>query len=53
MNDLGAMQLAGLSICPADSHASIKEIADIKLLTKGGNGVIRELLNLVMDVNKT
>ena len=34
LNDLGAMQLAGLSICPADSHASIKEIADIKLLTR-------------------
>jgi YrbI family 3-deoxy-D-manno-octulosonate 8-phosphate phosphatase len=48
LNDLGVMQLAGLSICPSDSHPTIREIADITLQTKGGNGAIRELLELII-----
>jgi 3-deoxy-D-manno-octulosonate 8-phosphate phosphatase (KDO 8-P phosphatase) len=44
LNDLLAMNLCGYTACPSDSHSSIKLIADVVLKEKGGNGVIRELL---------
>jgi YrbI family 3-deoxy-D-manno-octulosonate 8-phosphate phosphatase len=48
INDKDAMQNAGITFCPADAHDSIKEIADHVLITKGGHGVIRELLDLII-----
>lgn len=45
VNDLDCMQLAGLSICPADAVALVKDYADIKLLTPGGEGCIREIID--------
>jgi len=48
INDKDAMQIAGITFCPADAHDSIKEIADHVLITKGGHGVIRELLDLII-----
>ena len=41
LNDYQVMGLCGFSVCPADSHPKIKELADIILKTKGGDGVIR------------
>ena len=46
-NDMGAMEIAGFSFCPKDSHESIKEIADHILPRNGGDGVIRELLDII------
>ena len=51
LNDYGAMQLCGISVCPADSHPKIKEISDIVLKTKGGNGAVRELLEDIMGLD--
>jgi YrbI family 3-deoxy-D-manno-octulosonate 8-phosphate phosphatase len=51
LNDYAAMQLCGYSACPADSHPKIKYIADICLNTNGGNGVVRELLEDVLNIN--
>ena len=48
-NDMGAMEIAGFSFCPKDSHESIKEIADHILPRNGGDGVIRELLDLIKE----
>jgi YrbI family 3-deoxy-D-manno-octulosonate 8-phosphate phosphatase len=47
INDIDAMALVGLSICPADSHVSIKKRAKIILYTDGGDGVVREILDLI------
>lgn len=47
INDKGAMAIAGFSFCPNDSHESIREIADHILQRNGGDGVIRELLDLI------
>jgi len=44
LNDYSAMQLCGLRACPVDSHSRIRKISNIKLKTKGGHGVVRELL---------
>lgn len=51
LNDYQAMKLCGFSACPADSHPKIKEIADIALKTNGGHGIVRELLEEVLNID--
>ena len=51
LNDLWAMKLCGFSACPADSHPQIKEVATIQLVTNGGAGVVRELLEVSLNVD--
>ena len=51
LNDYLVMQLCGYSACPADSHPKIKHISDICLNTNGGEGVVRELLEEVLDLD--
>ena len=50
INDNDAMEITGFVFCPADSHESIKEISDHTLRTKGGDGVIRELFDLLIKL---
>ena len=49
INDLEVMKIVGISLCPKDAHTKIKKIAKIILKTKGGEGVIRELLDLMFN----
>ena len=51
LNDYRVMQLCGFTACPADSHEKIKEISTIILKSNGGNGVVRELIEQVMDID--
>ena len=51
LNDYLVMQLCGYSACPADSHPKIKHISDICLNTNGGNGIVRELLEEVLNID--
>ena len=51
LNDYLVMKICGYTACPADSHKIIKSIATIVLKTKGGNGVVRELLEDVLLVD--
>lgn len=44
LNDFSAMQLAGFVACPADSCPEILKIADYISSKKGGNGVIRDVV---------
>ena len=50
INDKEAMEIVGTTICPADAHESIKAISNHVLKTKGGNGIIRELLDLIIKL---
>ena len=50
LNDFQAMKMCGLSACPADSHPKIKEIATFKLNTNGGMGIVRELLEEILNM---
>ena len=54
LNDFHVMKICGFSACPIDSHIKIKEISNIVLNTRGGDGVVRELLeeNLNLDFIK-
>jgi 3-deoxy-D-manno-octulosonate 8-phosphate phosphatase (KDO 8-P phosphatase) len=45
INDKGVMEIAGITFCPTDAHESILSISDYTFKTKGGEGVIRELLD--------
>lgn len=48
VNDLGALQLAGLSAAPANAHESVKRIVKLLTTKSGGNGAVRELLDLIL-----
>jgi 3-deoxy-D-manno-octulosonate 8-phosphate phosphatase (KDO 8-P phosphatase) len=51
LNDYLAMQICGYAACPIDSHPRIKEISENILTSKGGNGVVRELLEQVFNLD--
>lgn len=51
LNDYRVMQLCGYTVCPADSHEKIKQVSMLTLKTNGGNGVVRELIEQVMDID--
>ena len=51
VNDYSAMQISGFSACPADSHPRILKIATFKLKTKGGHGIVRELVEEVFEID--
>ncbi len=42
VNDLDMMEIAGLSICPADADGSVRVKANICLASKGGEACVRE-----------
>ena len=45
------MQKCGYTACPNDSHPLIKKISDFTLKTKGGQGVVCELLENIFEIN--
>jgi len=50
LNDIDAMQLAGLSAAPSDAHKSALGIASKVTSRPGGHGAVRELIDeLVLD----
>ena len=51
LNDYQAMKLCGYTFCPSDSHEKIKLLAKNTLISKGGKGVIRELLEDYLEVD--
>lgn len=51
LNDVMAMGMCGYSACPADSHEKIKMMATLTLAVRGGEGVVRELIEDVFKVD--
>ena len=51
LNDYLVMQLCGYTACPADSHPKIKNVSGISLRRNGGDGVVRELLEEVLELD--
>ena len=49
LNDLNAMKLVGLRICPADAWKEIHAICNLILKKKGGMGVLREFSTLYYE----
>lgn len=48
INDLGPLKLSGLAVCPADAPVYIKSMVDLTTKAKGGEGVLREVADLVL-----
>lgn len=48
INDLEAMEVVGYPIAPADAQIEIKKIAKIVTKARGGDGVIREVLDFII-----
>ncbi len=48
INDMGALRNCGLSVCPADAMSYVKEQVDLITQVKGGQGVVREVADLVL-----
>ena len=51
LNDLDVMTKCGYSACPSDSHEKIKEISTFVLKAKGGDGVVREILEALFKID--
>lgn len=47
MNDYEAMKMAGVGIAPNDAYKAVKDIAHYVTQAKGGQGVIREVCEMI------
>ena len=47
--DLSVMPLVRISACPANAIREVKAAAKLNLQSKGGDGVIKELLDILVD----
>lgn len=50
INDIAAINMAGHSFCPSDAVEEVKKIADTILQTKGGEGAIRECIDIILKM---
>jgi 3-deoxy-D-manno-octulosonate 8-phosphate phosphatase (KDO 8-P phosphatase) len=48
VNDVGAMEIAGLAACPADAQPAALEQAAFVARRNGGNGAVRELVEAIL-----
>ncbi len=49
VNDLAAMELAGVSAAPADARPAVLHEVDIVTGASGGNGAVRELVDMLLS----
>ncbi|SFR15622.1 acylneuraminate cytidylyltransferase [Poseidonocella sedimentorum] len=52
LNDLAALERAGLSVCPSDSHPEILAMADWVLPQPGGRGALRHLCDALLRIRE-
>lgn len=51
VNDLSVMQIVGYPIAVADAHPLVKNVATIVLDTRGGDGVAREIAEILLGIS--
>lgn len=51
LNDLRMLKRAGRSFTPKDGVKEIRELADTTLTTNGGEGAVREMIDILIDEN--
>ncbi len=47
--DLPALRRAGLAVCPADAHPSVRAVCHWVTKARGGNGAVREVVDFVLE----
>ncbi|NLG40274.1 MAG: HAD hydrolase family protein, partial [Chloroflexi bacterium] len=53
LNDLVVLPLVGFFACPSDAHPQVLRQADLILTHQGGKGAVRELVELLLEKQKT
>jgi 3-deoxy-D-manno-octulosonate 8-phosphate phosphatase (KDO 8-P phosphatase) len=53
VNDLPALQIAGLSAAPADARPAVLGKASFIAISKGGQGAVRELIDAILEAKKS
>lgn len=48
-NDVEIMKLVGLAACPGDATKFAKDVSDIIVKSKGGNGAVRDLAEIIIE----
>jgi len=51
INDLGAIESASFSLCPADAVKKVRKTVDIVLKTNGGRGILSEIATELEKTN--
>ena len=51
LNDIGAIERANLSLCPADAVKKVRNTVDIVLKTNGGRGILSEIATELEKTN--
>ena len=51
LNDLDVMRNVFFSVAPQDAHPKILEIADHVLASKGGDGAVREMVEILIEMS--
>ncbi len=52
VGDLAAMGIVGLSVAPSDAHASVRDAVNFVTAARGGSGVVREVVDLLLECKK-
>ncbi len=53
INDLESIKAVGFGCCPADAIKSVKDAAKYITSAKGGEGVVREVVDLILEKKKS
>ena len=51
INDLEVIKMVGFGCCPSDAVSEVKQNVDYVAKAKGGEGVIREIADLIYSKN--
>lgn len=51
LNDYGMLSLVGRSFTPANGVKEIRELVDTTLTCSGGDGAVREMIDMIVDEN--
>jgi len=51
LNDYNMLSLAGRSFTPSDGHDEIKKLVNTVLNKSGGNGAVREMIDILVEEN--
>jgi 3-deoxy-D-manno-octulosonate 8-phosphate phosphatase (KDO 8-P phosphatase) len=53
INDLPAIEIAGVAFAPANAQPSVKSVVDLVLDRSGGHGAVRQLVEMILAVRAT
>jgi 3-deoxy-D-manno-octulosonate 8-phosphate phosphatase (KDO 8-P phosphatase) len=52
VNDLPALEIAGLSAAPCDAHPTVRRAVKRVLVQRGGSGAVRELIDMILGADQ-